>query len=133
MCTPNSNFLRVVKERGFFHQATDIDALDKLITTDGLAGYIGFDATATSLHVGSLVQIMLLRWMQKCDLKPIVLMGGGTSKVGDPSGKDAARKLLTTEDIASNIASIKDVFKNFLTYTNINNRGYIIFVRIREK
>ena len=126
MCTPNSNFLRVVKERGFFHQATDIDALDKLITTDGLAGYIGFDATATSLHVGSLVQIMLLRWMQKCDLKPIVLMGGGTSKVGDPSGKDAARNLLTTEDIAANIASIKDVFKNFLTFSDNANGAVLV-------
>ena len=142
MCTPNSNFLRVVKERGFFHQATDIDALDNLITTDGLAGYIGFDATATSLHVGSLVQIMLLRWMQNCGLKPIVLMGGGTSKVGDPSGKDATRKLLTTEDIASNIASIKDVFKNFLTFSDnadgavlvnnadwLNQLQYIEFLR----
>ena len=126
MCTPNSNFLRVVKERGFFHQATDIKALDKLIATDGLAGYIGFDATATSLHVGSLVQIMLLRWMQNCGLKPIVLMGGGTSKVGDPSGKDAARKLLTTEDIASNIASIKDVFKNFLTFSDNANGAVLV-------
>jgi tyrosyl-tRNA synthetase len=126
MCTPNSNFLRVVKERGFFHQATDIKALDKLIATDGLAGYIGFDATATSLHVGSLVQIMLLRWMQKCDLKPIVLMGGGTSKVGDPSGKDAARQLLTTEDIASNIASIKDIFKNFLTFSDNANGAVLV-------
>ena len=126
MCTPNSNFLRVVKERGFFHQATDFKTLDKLITSDRLAGYIGFDATATSLHVGSLVQIMLLRWMQKCDLKPIVLMGGGTSKVGDPSGKDAARKLLTPEDIAGNIASIKDVFKNFLTFSNNANGAVLV-------
>ena len=99
MSTPKSDFLRVVKERGFFHQATDFDALDELAASDGLAGYIGFDATASSLHAGSLVQIMLLRWMQKCGLKPIVLMGGGTSKVGDPSGKDESRQLLTTEDI----------------------------------
>ncbi|MEC7205477.1 MAG: tyrosine--tRNA ligase, partial [Pseudomonadota bacterium] len=84
--------------------------------SDGLAGYIGFDATASSLHAGSLVQIMLLRWMQKCGLKPIVLMGGGTSKVGDPSGKDESRQLLTTVDIANNIASIKSVFQKFLTF-----------------
>ena len=116
MRTPKSDFLRVVKERGFFHQATDFDALDKLAASDGLAGYIGFDATASSLHAGSLVQIMLLRWMQKCGLKPIVLMGGGTSKVGDPSGKDESRQLLTTEDIANNIAGIKSVFQKFLKF-----------------
>ena len=116
MSTPKSDFLRVVKERGFFHQATDFDALDELAASVGLAGYIGFDATASSLHAGSLVQIMLLRWMQKCGLKPIVLMGGGTSKVGDPSGKDESRQLLTTEDIANNIAGIKNVFQKFLTF-----------------
>ncbi|MEC7649662.1 MAG: tyrosine--tRNA ligase, partial [Pseudomonadota bacterium] len=116
MSTPKSDFLRVVKGRGFFHQATDFDALDELAATDGLAGYIGFDATASSLHAGSLVQIMLLRWMQKCGLKPIVLMGGGTSKVGDPSGKDESRQLLTTVDIANNIAGIKSVFQKFLTF-----------------
>ena len=116
MSTPKSDFLRVVKGRGFFHQATDFDALDELAAMDGLAGYIGFDATASSLHAGSLVQIMLLRWMQKCGLKPIVLMGGGTSKVGDPSGKDESRQLLTTVDIANNIAGIKSVFQKFLTF-----------------
>ena len=116
MSTPKSDFLRVVKERGFFHQATDFDALDELAASDVLAGYIGFDATASSLHAGSLVQIMLLRWMQKCGLKPIVLMGGGTSKVGDPSGKDESRQLLTTEDIANNIAGIKSVFQKFLKF-----------------
>ena len=126
MFTPKSDFLRVVKERGFFHQATDFHALDELAEKDGLAGYIGFDATATSLHAGSLVQIMLLRWMQKCGLKPIVLMGGGTSKVGDPSGKDESRQLLKAEDIASNIASIKDVFKKFLTFGDDANGAVIV-------
>jgi tyrosyl-tRNA synthetase len=116
MSEVRSEFLRIVQDRGYFHQATDLEALDALALEGGLAGYIGFDATASSLHAGSLVQIMLLRWMQKCGLKPIVLMGGGTSKVGDPSGKDEQRKLLTADDIAGNIAGIKGVFEKFLTF-----------------
>lgn len=116
MSEVRSEFLQTVQNRGYFHQATDLLALDELALKTGLAGYIGFDATASSLHAGSLVQIMLLRWMQKCGLKPIVLMGGGTSKVGDPSGKDEQRKLLTAEDIAENIAGIKGVFEKFLTF-----------------
>lgn len=116
MSEPQSDFLKAVQDRGFFHQATDLEALDALALKGGLAGYIGFDATASSLHAGSLVQIMLLRWMQNCGLKPIVLMGGGTSKVGDPSGKDEQRKLLTADDIAANIAGIKGVFEKFLTF-----------------
>jgi tyrosyl-tRNA synthetase len=116
MSEVRSEFLLTVQDRGYFHQATDLKALDVLALEGGLAGYIGFDATAPSLHVGSLVQIMLLRWMQKCGLKPIVLMGGGTSKVGDPSGKDEQRKLLTADDIAANITGIKDVFEKFLTF-----------------
>jgi tyrosyl-tRNA synthetase len=116
MSEVRSEFLLTVQDRGYFHQATDLEALDALALEGGLTGYIGFDATAPSLHVGSLVQIMLLRWMQKCGLKPIVLMGGGTSKVGDPSGKDEQRKLLTADDIAANITGIKDVFEKFLTF-----------------
>jgi tyrosyl-tRNA synthetase len=116
MSEVRSEFLLTVQDRGYFHQATDLEALDALALEGGLTGYIGFDATAPSLHVGSLVQIMLLRWMQKCGLKPIVLMGGGTSKVGDPSGKDEQRKLLTADDIATNITGIKDVFEKFLTF-----------------
>jgi len=116
MSEPNSEFLRTIQDRGYLHQATDLEALDTHVCDGGMAGYIGFDATATSLHAGSLVQIMLLRWMQKCGLKPIVLMGGGTSKVGDPSGKDEQRRLLTTEDIAANIEGIKGVFEKFLTF-----------------
>jgi tyrosyl-tRNA synthetase len=116
MSEVRSEFLRTVQDRGYFHQATDLEALEALALEGGLAGYIGFDATAPSLHAGSLVQIMLLRWMQKCGLKPIVLMGGGTSKVGDPSGKDEQRKLLTTDNIAANIAGIKGVFEKFLTF-----------------
>ena len=113
MSEVRSEFLRTVQNRGYFHQATDLEALDALAIEGGISGYIGFDATASSLHAGSLVQIMLLRWMQKCGLKPIVLMGGGTSKVGDPSGKDEQRKLLTSEDIAANIVGIKGVFEKF--------------------
>ncbi len=116
MSEPNSEFLRTIQDRGYLHQATDLEALDTHVCDGGMAGYIGFDATATSLHAGSLVQIMLLRWMQKCGLKPIVLMGGGTSKVGDPSGKDEQRRLLTAEDIAANIEGIKGVFEKFLTF-----------------
>ena len=118
MSEVRSEFLQTVQNRGYFHQATDLEALDALALEGGLAGYIVFDATASSLHAGSLVQIMLLRWMQKCGLKPIVLMGGGTSKVGDPSGKDAQRKLLTTDDITANISGIKGVFEKFLTFGN---------------
>ena len=104
MSTLQSDFLRTVVERGFLHQCTDIEGLDARIQAGTVAGYIGFDATADSLHAGSLVPIMLLRWMQKRGLKPIVLMGGGTTKIGDPSGKDEQRQLLDEEHIAANIA-----------------------------
>ncbi len=116
MSEVRSEFLSTVKERGYFHQSTDLEALDALAVDEKLSGYIGFDATATSLHAGSLVQIMLLRWMQKCGHKPIVLMGGGTSKVGDPSGKDEQRRLLTDADISQNIEGIKGIFAKFLTF-----------------
>ena len=111
-----SDLLRLLDERGYIHQLTDAEGLDALAAREIVPGYIGFDATAPSLHVGSLVQIMLLRRLQQAGHKPIVLMGGGTSKIGDPSFKDEARKLLTAETIDANIASIKRVFERFLTF-----------------
>jgi tyrosyl-tRNA synthetase len=111
-----SDLLRLLSSRGYIHQVTDPQGLDALAARQVVPGYIGFDPTAPSLHVGSLVQIMLLRRLQQAGHKPIVLMGGGTGKVGDPSFKDEARKLLTEETISSNIASIKTVFENFLTF-----------------
>lgn len=111
-----SELLRLLSSRGYIHQVTDPEGLDALAARQIVPGYIGFDPTAPSLHVGSLVQIMLLRRLQQAGHKPIVLMGGGTGKVGDPSFKDEARKLMTVETIASNIASIKTVFENFLTF-----------------
>ena len=112
----NSPMLRLLDERGYIHQVTDASALDSLAAKSIMPGYIGFDATAPSLHVGSLVQIMMLRRLQQAGHKPIVVMGGGTSKIGDPSFKDEARKLLTAETIGANIASIKQVFDRFLTF-----------------
>ncbi|MGE5502787.1 MAG: tyrosine--tRNA ligase [Actinomycetota bacterium] len=116
MSTPASEFLRVVAERGFMHQCTDLEGLDKRLQAAPGVAYIGFDCTAPSLHVGSLMQIMLLRWWQKTGNKPIVLMGGGTTRIGDPSGKDEARRLLTDADIAANMAGIKQVFGKYLTF-----------------
>tara|TARA_A100001015_G_scaffold225258_1_gene254197 strand:- start:10 stop:336 length:327 start_codon:yes stop_codon:yes gene_type:complete len=100
-----SEFIKDISDRGYMHQCTDLDALDKLCKSQSIAAYIGFDCTADSLHVGSLIQIMMLRKLQKCGHKPIVLMGGGTTKIGDPSGKDSARPLLSNEDINSNLKS----------------------------
>ena len=111
-----SDFLRLVSDRGYLHQCTDQSALDEAFSDRVVTAYIGFDCTATSLHVGSLLQIMILRHMQKCGHKPIVLMGGGTTKVGDPSGKDDARQLLSEEDIARNMAGIRQVFDKFITF-----------------
>jgi len=116
MSSFQSSLLRLLDERGYIHQATDPAALDALASKEIVTGYIGFDATAPSLHVGSLVQIMMLRRLQQAGHKPIVLMGGGTTKVGDPSGKDESRKLLTAEDIQGNIASIRRVFEHYLTF-----------------
>lgn len=116
MSTLQSDLLRVLTERGFVHQCTDEASLDDLATKGPIPAYIGFDATAPSLHAGSLLPIMMLRWLQQTGHKPIVLMGGGTTRVGDPSGKDESRKLLTDEDIAGNIAGIKTVFSKFLTF-----------------
>ncbi|MBZ6378704.1 tyrosine--tRNA ligase [Pacificimonas flava] len=111
-----SDLLRLLDERGYIHQQTDPDALDRLAASQVVPGYIGFDPTAPSLHVGSLVQIMMLRRLQQAGHKPIVLMGGGTGKIGDPSFKDEARKLMTGEVIAANVASIRTVFERFLTF-----------------
>jgi tyrosyl-tRNA synthetase len=111
-----SSLLNLLDERGYIHQVTDAEALDALAAKEIVTGYIGFDATASSLHVGNLVSIMLLRRLQQSGHKPIVLMGGGTTKVGDPSGKDEARKLLTHEAIEANIASIRRCFERFLTF-----------------
>tara|TARA_B100001123_G_scaffold249097_1_gene278126 strand:+ start:486 stop:1739 length:1254 start_codon:yes stop_codon:yes gene_type:complete len=111
-----SAFLSTLSSRGFIHQCTDEAALDALASDSVVPAYIGFDATADSLHVGSLVQIMMLRHLQKSGHKPVVLMGGGTTKIGDPSGKDEARQLLTDEKINENIAGIRRVFEKFLTF-----------------
>ena len=113
-----SEFIKDISDRGFMHQCTDLDALDELCKTKSIAAYIGFDCTADSLHVGSLTQIMMLRKLQKCGHKPIVLMGGGTTKIGDPSGKDSARPLLSNEDINSNLKSIKSIFEKYLCFGN---------------
>ncbi|USU12836.1 tyrosine--tRNA ligase [Sphingomonadaceae bacterium OTU29THOMA1] len=114
--TYQSDLLNTLAARGYVHQMTDAAALDTLATKQVVPGYIGFDPTAPSLHVGSLVQIMLLRRLQQTGHKPIVLMGGGTGKIGDPSFKDEARKLLGEEGIKANVASIKRIFERFLTF-----------------
>lgn len=142
MSTARSEFLRVVAERGFLHQCTDMEALDKRLSEGPASAYIGFDCTAESLHVGGLMQIMLLRWWQKTGNKPIVLMGGGTTRIGDPTGKDEARKMLDDAAIARNMAGIKMVFAKYLSFGDgatdalmVNNAdwldhlNYIAFLR----
>ena len=142
MSTFRSEFLKTLDERGFIHQQTDAAGLDELAAKGPITAYIGFDCTAKSLHVGSLVQIMMLRWLQKCGHKPIVLMGGGTTRIGDPTGRDEARKMLTDQDIADNMAGIRTVFDKFLSFGEgatdavmVNNAdwldrlGYIDFLR----
>jgi tyrosyl-tRNA synthetase len=116
MNAPRSGFLRAVQERGFLHQCTDMERLDEIACEGPISAYIGFDATADSLHAGSLVPIMLLRLLQQSGHRPIVLMGGGTTKVGDPSGKDEQRQLLSDEQIEKNIAGIKGIFERFLEF-----------------
>ncbi|HWD11993.1 tyrosine--tRNA ligase [Pseudochrobactrum sp. sp1633] len=111
-----SDFLRTLSERGFIHQMSDESGLDELFTKETVTAYIGFDPTASSLHAGGLIQIMMLHWMQKTGHRPVALMGGGTGMVGDPSFKEEARKLMTVETIADNIAGIKKVFTNYLTF-----------------
>ncbi|HVI30986.1 tyrosine--tRNA ligase [Phenylobacterium sp.] len=137
-----SEFLKTLQARGYIHQITHPEELDGAAAAGAIAGYIGFDATAPSLHVGSLIQIMMLRRLQQAGHKPIVLMGGGTTKVGDPTGKDEARKLLSEDDIKANIASIKTVFAKFLTFGDgptdavmvdndewLSKFGYVQFLR----
>lgn len=113
---PKSDFLTVLMARGFVHQCSDFSGLDEKALAGELAAYIGFDCTAASLHVGSLLPIMMLAWLQRCGGRPLPLMGGGTTRVGDPSGKDESRKLLTVEQIDANKASIRKVFERFLTF-----------------
>ena len=123
----NSAFIKEITARGFIHQATDIDNLDKILfEKSNIPAYIGFDCTAPSLHVGSLIQIMLLRWYQKSGHKPIVLLGGGTTLVGDPSGKDESRKLLTNEIIEINAIGIKNVFEKFISFDNNSNSAVMV-------
>jgi tyrosyl-tRNA synthetase len=113
---PRSDFLRALIERGYVHQCSDFAGLDAKALSGSLVAYIGFDCTAPSLHVGSLLQIMMLRWLQQTGGKPLALMGGGTTMVGDPSGKDEARKLLSVEQIAANKAGIRKVFDRFIAF-----------------
>ncbi|MWV27986.1 tyrosine--tRNA ligase [Aurantiacibacter rhizosphaerae] len=116
MTTYDSDLLQVLNERGYVHQLTDAEGLDALAVRQTVPGYIGFDATAPSLHVGSLVQIMMLRRLQQTGHKPIVLMGGATTRIGDPTGRDESRKMLSEDTIAENIASIRTVFERVLTF-----------------
>ncbi|MEO1067368.1 MAG: tyrosine--tRNA ligase [Pseudomonadota bacterium] len=116
-----SEFLSVLEERGFIHQCSDADGLDTLLAREQVTAYIGFDCTADSLHVGSLIQIMMLHWFQATGHKPIALMGGGTTRVGDPSGKDESRQLLTADVIETNKAGIKKAFDRLLRFGEAAN------------
>jgi len=140
--TFHSAFLQTLQARGYIHQITHPAELDAAAKAGVVSGYIGFDATAPSLHVGSLIQIMMLRRLQQAGHRPVVLMGGGTTKVGDPTGKDASRPQLTDETIQSNIASIRTVFEKFLTFGDgptdavmldndawLSSYGYVQFLR----
>ncbi|MFT2212874.1 tyrosine--tRNA ligase [Rhizobium giardinii] len=134
-----SDFLHTLQERGFIHQTSDDAGLDALFNKEIVTAYIGFDPTAPSLHAGGLIQIMMLHWLQATGHRPISLMGGGTGMVGDPSFKDEARQLMTPETIAANIASIKSVFSNYLTYGDgpkdalmINNADWLLGINYLE-
>ncbi|KQY14462.1 tyrosine--tRNA ligase [Rhizobium sp. Root482] len=134
-----SDFLHTLQERGFIHQTSDDAGLDALFNKEIVTAYIGFDPTAPSLHAGGLIQIMMLHWLQATGHRPISLMGGGTGMVGDPSFKDEARQLMTPQTIASNIASIKSVFSNYLTYGDgpkealmINNADWLLGINYLE-
>jgi tyrosyl-tRNA synthetase len=123
----SQDFYEIIKERGFLHQCTDEIGLREYLKQGAQAkAYIGFDCTAPSLHVGSLLQIMLLRWWQKCGHTPIVLMGGGTTKIGDPSGKDETRKVISDEDIAFNMAGIQQVFAKFLRFGDASGQARMV-------
>jgi tyrosyl-tRNA synthetase len=113
---PKSDFLHELETRGFLADCTDLEGLDEALQAGVVTAYIGYDLTASSLHIGNLVQIMLLRWLQRTGHRPVTLMGGGTTKVGDPSGKDEMRRILSVDDIAANAATIRTVFDRYLTY-----------------
>jgi len=142
MSTYKSEFLNILASRGFIHQVSEPEALDTRARNSKITGYIGFDCTAPSLHMGSLLPIMMLYWMQQTGHRPIALMGGGTTRVGDPSGKDESRRILTDEDINRNLAGIRGVFEKFLTFGDgpgdaimannadwLNSLNYIDFLR----
>ena len=116
MSTYKSDFLNVLASRGFIHQVSEPEALDARARTSPITAYIGFDCTAPSLHVGSLVQIMMLYWAQQTGHRPIALMGGGTTRVGDPSGKDESRRILTDQMIEENLKGIRAIFAKFLKF-----------------
>jgi len=131
-----SSFIKTMTERGFLHSCTNIEELDKQMQAGVVTAYLGFDATASSLHVGSLLQIMILRHLQQSGHKPIVLLGGGTTKVGDPTGKDASRKMLSDDEIGANIQGIKQAFDKFITFgdgttdaTLVNNDDWLSGVK----
>ncbi|GMG83571.1 tyrosine--tRNA ligase [Paralimibaculum aggregatum] len=139
---PKSEFLRVMETRGYIADCTDLQGLDELLLEGPVTAYIGYDCTGPSLHVGHLVNIMMLRWFQKTGNRPIALMGGGTTRIGDPSGKDEARQLLTDEKIAENMASLRGFFANYITFAEdggnaiqpnnadwLDGLGYIPFLR----
>ena len=119
-----NKFLKEFKDRGYFYQCTSEEELSRLLDKEKVKGYIGFDCTAESLHVGSLLQIMCLRLLQRHGHKPIVLLGGGTTRIGDPSGKDKTRKILTEKEIDKNIKSIEKILKKFLNSDNPKNKTY---------
>jgi tyrosyl-tRNA synthetase len=140
--TPKSDFIRVMQERGYIHQCSDLEALDKAACEGVITAYVGYDATATSLHIGNLISLMMLRRLQQTGHRPLPLMGGGTTKVGDPSDKDSQRPLLTTDQINANIAGIGTVFDRFLRFdsgptgavmednaTWLDKLGYVDFLR----
>ena len=126
MTLPKSDFLRVLTERGFIHQCSDLAALDEAAATGMITAYVGYDCTAASLHIGNLISAMMLRWLQKTGHRPITLMGGGTTRVGDPSGKDETRRLLTVEQIEANKDSIKGVFSRLLDYGDTGNGAIMV-------
>ncbi len=142
MSAYKSELLHVLASRGYIHQVSEPETLDELAASSAITAYIGFDCTAPSLHVGSLVQIMMLRWLQKTGHRPVALMGGGTTRVGDPSGKDESRRLLQDQVIEQNLRGIRAVFDKFLTFGNgprnavmannadwLNTLNYIDFLR----
>ena len=123
---PKSDFIRVLQERGYIHQASDLAGIDALAAEGGLTTYTGYDCTAASLHVGHLLSIMMLHWLQKTGGKPVVLMGGGTTRVGDPSGRDETRKILTLEQIEANKEGIKQTFARFLSFGEGRNEAVMV-------